>query len=85
MREKISQWQEEIKTIAAKQKEMNRKYNERIRALKKKISDAEAQILKEENQWIARTVREAYGDLTPEILEMFRRKMEDAARENQKG
>lgn len=75
LREKIRKWNEEIETISKKQKEMARRNNERIRELQKKIQDANEKLLLEENQKIADTVREIYGDMTPEKLEDLKNKM----------
>ena len=69
MEERIRKWQEEIERITIRQKEMNQSYNEKIRELKRKIEEAREQIKMEQDQQIARMVRGAYGQITPEALE----------------
>lgn len=76
MREKIKKWEEEIEKIAEKQKEMNVKSGERIRELRKKIQEAEQILLMENNQMIAKAVREVYGEVNEETLETFKRQMQ---------
>lgn len=76
MKEKIKKWEEEIEKIAEKQKEMNLKSNERIRELRKKIQEAEQMMLLENNQMIAEAVREIYGEVNEETLEIFKLQMQ---------
>lgn len=76
MREKIKKWEEEIEKIAEKQKEMNAKSGERIRELRRKIQEAEQILLMENNQMIAKAVREVYGEVNEETLETFKRQMQ---------
>lgn len=78
MKEKIKKWEEEIEKTVEKQKEMNLKSNERIRELRKKIQEAEQAMLLENNQMIAQAVREVYGEVDEETLEIFKRQMQAA-------
>lgn len=78
LKEKIKKWEEEIEKTVEKQKEMNLKSNERIRELRKKIQEAEQAMLLENNQMIAQAVREVYGEVDEETLEIFKRQMQAA-------
>ena len=51
MEEKIQKWEEEIEKITQRQKEMNAKYTEQIRELRKKIEGAKQQLLIQNNLW----------------------------------
>lgn len=75
MKEQIKKWEAEIETTLEKQKEMNEKYNGRIRGLRKKIEEAEQHILQENNRMIAEAVREIYGEVDQESLEDFKQKI----------
>lgn len=75
MKEQIKKWEAEIETTLEKQKEMNEKYNGRIRGLRKKIEEAEQHMLLENNRMIAEAVREIYGEVEPESLEDFKQKI----------
>lgn len=77
MEEKIKKWEEEIERIAEKQKEMNAKSNERIRELRKKIQEEQVILARENNQMIADAVREVYGEVNRETLEIFKRKIQE--------
>lgn len=79
MQEKIRKWEEEILRITEKKEVMIRKYNEDIRSLRKKIEEAEQQLVLENNQMIAETVRAIYGEVTRENLEAFKRLMASMA------
>ena len=57
MEEKIQKWEEEIEKITQRQKEMNAKYTEQIRELRKKIENAKQQLLVQNNEMIADAVR----------------------------
>ena len=81
MEERIRKWQEEIERITIRQKEMNQSYNEKIRELKRKIEEAREQIKMEQDQQIARMVRGAYGQNTPEALEELKVLLEMAGQE----
>ena len=83
MKEKIKKWEEEIEKTAEKQKEMNAKSSERIRELRKKIQEAEQALLMENNQMIAKAVREVYGEVSEETLEAFKRQMQAIKGEKQ--
>ena len=61
MEEKIQKWEEEIEKITQRQKEMNAKYTEQIRELRKKIEGAKQQLLIQNNEMIADAVRAIYG------------------------
>lgn len=76
MEEKIKKWEEEIEQIAERQKEMNAKSNERIRELRRKIQAAQVIVEQENNQLIAAVVREVYGEVNRENLEMFKRNIQ---------
>jgi len=76
VKEKIKKWEEEIDKIAEKQKEMNAKSGERIRELRKKIQEAEQTLLVENNQMIAKAVREVYSEVNEETLEIFKQQMQ---------
>lgn len=82
MEDKIQKWEEEIKRIAEKQKEMNAKSNERIRELRKKIQEEQVILARENNQMIADAVREVYGEVNRETLEVFKRKIQELQLEN---
>lgn len=75
MREKIQKWEEEIEGILERQKEMNAKYNNTVRELRKKIQEAERELTLKNNELIAETVRAIYGEVNEENLESFRRLM----------
>lgn len=75
MKEQIKKWEAEIETTLEKQKEMNEKYNGRIRGLRKKIEEAEQHMLLENNRMIAEAVREIYGEVDQESLEDFKQKI----------
>ena len=64
MEEKIQKWEEEIEKITQRQKEMNAKYTEQIRELRKKIESAKQQLLVQNNEMIADAVRAIYGEVT---------------------
>lgn len=78
MEERIRKWQEEIERTTARQKEMNQSCNEKIRELKRKIAEAQEQIKQEQDRQIARMVRGAYGQITPEALEELKDLLEMA-------
>lgn len=82
MEEKVKKWEEEIEKIIEQQKEMNEKYNDRIRSLRKKIQEANAVIRQENNLMIADAVREIYGEVNRETLETFKQKMKSLREEN---
>lgn len=69
MEEKIQKWEEEIEKITQRQKEMNAKYTEQIRELRKKIENAKQQLLVQNNEMIADAVRTIYGEVTEENIE----------------
>lgn len=75
MKEQIKKWEAEIEATLEKQKEMNEKYNGRIRGLRKKIEEAEQHMRLENNRMIAEAVREIYGEVEPESLEDFKQKI----------
>lgn len=83
MEEKIKKWEQEIERIAERQKEMNAKSNEQIRELRKKIQEAQVIVARENNQMIADVVREVYGEVSRENLEMFKRKIQGLQVEQQ--
>lgn len=68
-KEKIKKWEEEIEDISRRQKELVLKSNARIRELRKKIQEAEEELLLENNRMIAAAVREIFGEVTGENLE----------------
>lgn len=76
MEEKIKKWEEEIEQITERQKEMIAKNNERIRELRKKIQEAKVIVARENNQMIADAVREIYGEVSRETLEIFKKKIQ---------
>ena len=69
MEEKIQKWEEEIEKITQRQKEMNAKYTEQIRELRKKIENAKQQLLVQNNEMIADAVRTIYGEVTEENIQ----------------
>lgn len=75
MRDKIWQWEEDIKVLLERKKEMNAKYDNTIRELRKKIQNAERELTLKNNELIAETVRAIYGEVNEENLESFRRLM----------
>ena len=81
MEKKIEKWKSEVKEMKEKQKEINRKYNEKIEEIEKKIQNAEQQILLQNNEMIARVVRETYGEVNFDTLEAFRKKMKQLKQE----
>ena len=76
MEEKIQKWEEEIEKITQRQKEMNAKYTEQIRELRKKIESAKQQLLVQNNEMIADAVRAIYGEVTEENIESFKATMQ---------
>lgn len=76
MEEKIQKWEEEIEKITQRQKEMNAKYTEQIRELRKKIEGAKQQLLIQNNEMIADAVRAIYGEVTEENIESFKATMQ---------
>ena len=76
MEEKIQKWEEEIEKITQRQKEMNAKYTEQIRELRKKIENAKQQLLVQNNEMIADAVRTIYGEVTEENIESFKATMQ---------
>lgn len=76
MEEKIQKWEEEIEKITQRQKEMNAKYTEQIRELRKKIESAKQHLLVQNNEMIADAVRAIYGEVTEENIESFKATMQ---------
>ncbi len=72
MKEQIKKWEDEIEKITERQKEMIERNNVRIRELRKKIQNAEQEMLLENNQLIADTVRDIYGEVSKENLDAFK-------------
>lgn len=75
MKEKIRKWEDEIAQIVNKQREMTQKYNDRIRELRKKIQQAQAEQELATNQRIAETVREIYGDVDDETIAVLKEQL----------
>ena len=78
---KMEKWNLELQEIKEKQKELNRKYNEKIEELQKNMKDAKKQILLQNNEMIARIVRENYGEIDFDTVESFREKMKQLKQE----
>ena len=76
LEDKIRKWEEEIARSLERQKEMNAKYNENMRELRKKIETTRQQIREENNELIAEAVRTIYGEVTAENIESFKRSMQ---------
>ncbi len=75
MKEKIRKWEDEIAQIVNKQREMTQKNNDRIRELRKKIQQAQAEQELATNQRIAETVREIYGDVDDETIAVLKEQL----------
>lgn len=77
MNEKINKIDEEIKIISQKRKDYNRKADEKIKMLQGKIVELQQQQTAKENKMIVEAVRDIYGDVTEETIEMFRESMRE--------
>ena len=76
MNSKIEKWEEEIRILTERQREMNKSYTERIKEYRKKIEQEEQRLLLENNQMLADAVREIFGDVSdPAKIEELKQKL----------
>ncbi len=61
--EKIAKWEEEISRLEAAQKEMARKTQEKVSALRKKVAEEKRILKSEQDEEIADLVRSVYGNV----------------------
>lgn len=78
---KMEKWRLELQEIKEKQKEINCKYDEKIEEIQKNMKEGKKQILLQNNQMIARIVRENYGEIDFNTVESFREKMKQLKQE----
>ena len=73
--ERIRKWEEEMERIAASQKEYSQKCSEKIRELKRKISEEQQLLVLENNRMIAEAVRAVYGEVNEKNIQSFMEQM----------
>lgn len=75
LNEKINAWQHEIADIIEQKKEYNRKCSEKIQKLREKIAREEKAMQVKNDELIGQTVRDIFGEVTPENIEIFKKKI----------
>lgn len=75
LNEKINAWQHEIADIIEQKKEYNRKCSEKIQKLREKIAREEKALQVKNDELIGQTVRDIFGEVTPENIEIFKKKI----------
>lgn len=73
--EKIINWKKEIAQIIEQKKAYNQKCTDKIKELRDKIKKEEELLLEKNDKLIAQTVRDIFGEVTPENIEMFKQKI----------
>ena len=72
--EKIINWKKEIAQIIEQKKAYNQKCTDKIKELRDKIKKEEELLLEKNDKLIAQTVRDIFGEGTPENLELIKQK-----------
>lgn len=75
LNEKINAWQHEIADIIEQKKEYNRKCSEKIQRLREKIAREEKALQAKNDELIGQTVRDIFGEVTPENIDLFKKKI----------
>ena len=73
--EKIINWKREIAQIIEQKKAYNQKCTDKIKELRDKIKKEEELLLEKNDKLIAQTVRDIFGEVTPENIELFKQKI----------
>ena len=73
--EKIINWKKEIAQIIEQKKASNQKCTDKIKELRDKIKKEEELLLEKNDKLIAQTVRDIFGEVTPENIELFKQKI----------
>ena len=73
--EKIINWKKEIAQIIEQKKAYNQKGTDKIKELRDKIKKEEELLLEKNDKLIAQTVRDIFGEVTPENIELFKQKI----------
>ena len=73
--EKIINWKKEIAQIIEQKKAYNQKCTDKIKELRDKIKKEEELLLEKNDKLIAQTVRDIFGEVTPENIELFKQKI----------
>ena len=73
--EKIINWKKEIAQIIEQKKAYNQKCTDKIKELRDKIKKEEEMLLEKNDKLIAQTVRDIFGEVTPENIELFKQKI----------
>lgn len=73
--EKITNWKKEIAQIIEQKKAYNQKCTDKIKELRDKIKKEEELLLEKNDKLIAQTVRDIFGEVTPENIELFKQKI----------
>ena len=73
--EKIINWKKEIAQIIEQKKAYNQKCTDKIKELRDKIKKDEELLLEKNDKLIAQTVRDIFGEVTPENIELFKQKI----------
>ena len=72
---KIINWKKEIAQIIEQKKAYNQKCTDKIKELRDKIKKEEELLLEKNDKLIAQTVRDIFGEVTPENIELFKQKI----------
>ena len=73
--EKIINWKKKIAQIIEQKKAYNQKCTDKIKELRDKIKKEEELLLEKNDKLIAQTVRDIFGEVTPENIELFKQKI----------
>ena len=73
--EKIINWKKEIAQIIEQKKAYNQKCTDKIKELRDRIKKEEELLLEKNDKLIAQTVRDIFGEVTPENIELFKQKI----------
>ena len=73
--EKIINWKKEIAQIIEQKKAYYQKCTDKIKELRDKIKKEEELLLEKNDKLIAQTVRDIFGEVTPENIELFKQKI----------
>ena len=73
--EKIVNWKIEIADIMEQKKAYNQKCTEKIKELREKIKKEEELLQSQNDKLIGQTVRDIFGEVTPENIELFKQKI----------
>ena len=73
--ENIINCKKEIAQIIEQKKAYNQKCTDKIKELRDKIKKEEELLLEKNDKLIAQTVRDIFGEVTPENIELFKQKI----------